>query len=80
MTKIPPLPDTLSPYPIVSNIEFAEGPIFDENGFLYFVNYVERGTLGRMSPDGTVEIWVHTGGVANGLKYDGKFHSLEILL
>ena len=72
MASVPPLPYKLTPYPVVANIEFAEGPIFDDRGYLYFVNYMERGTLGRMSPDGTVEVWVHTGGVANGLKYDGR--------
>ncbi|MEX0762100.1 MAG: SMP-30/gluconolactonase/LRE family protein [Dehalococcoidia bacterium] len=72
--KVPPLPKTLAPYPVVANIDFAEGPIFDDDGNLYFVNYMVNGTLGRMSPDGTTEIWVHTGGKANGLKYDGKGH------
>ena len=28
-TSAPPLPDTLTPYPVVANIEFAEGPAFD---------------------------------------------------
>lgn len=68
------MPKTLAPYPVVANIDFAEGPIFDDDGNLYFVNYMVNGTLGRMSPDGTTEIWVHTGGKANGLKYDGKGH------
>ncbi len=72
MAGPPPLPDKLTPYPVIANIEFAEGPIFDDHGNLYFVNYMERGTLGRMSPDGMVAVWVHTGGVANGLKYDGR--------
>ncbi len=68
------MPKTLTPYPVVANIDFAEGPIFDDAGNLYFVNYMVNGTLGRMSPDGTTEVWVHTGGKANGLKYDGKGH------
>ena len=74
MVNVPPLPETLVPYPIVANIAFAEGPIFDDTGNLYFVNYMEIGTLGRMQPDGTVSVWVHTGGRVNGLKYDGKGH------
>ena len=73
-TTPPPLPDELTPYPVVANIEFAEGPAFDDAGNLYFVNYLETGTLGRMTPDGSVEVWVHTGGQVNGLKYDGKGH------
>lgn len=66
----PPLPDKLDPQPFVTDIAFAEGPIFDRKGNLYFVNYVELGTIGRRTPDGTVSVWVHTGGQANGLKVD----------
>lgn len=73
-TNYPPLPASLVPYPVVSNIAFAEGPIFDDRGDLYFVNYLELGTLGRFSSDGTVEVWAHTGGQVNGLKYDGRGH------
>ena len=65
-------PEQVVPYPVVANIAFAEGPIFDKNGYLYFVNYLREGTLGRMAPDGTVEVWVRTGGRANGLKCDGQ--------
>ena len=72
MLEIPALPRKIVPYPVVANIDFAEGPIFDEAGNLYFVNYLESGTLGRMTTDGTVSIWVHTGGTVNGLKYDGR--------
>ena len=41
------LPETITPYPVVANIDFAEGPIFDDAGNLYFVNYLESGTLGQ---------------------------------
>lgn len=68
--EAPPLPDKVEPYPVVADIAFAEGPIFDQAGNLYFVNYQVLGTLGRRTPDGTVSIWVHTGGQANGLKVD----------
>ena len=50
----PPLPEKITPYPVVANIDFAEGPIFDSHGNLYFVNYLRNGTLGKMTPDGTV--------------------------
>lgn len=72
MTQAPELPTTLTPYPVVANIEFAEGPIFDDDGYLYFVNYGQRGKLGRLAPRGLVESWIDTGGVVNGLKYDGN--------
>jgi gluconolactonase len=67
---VPDLPEILEPYPVVADIEFAEGPIFDTHGYLYFVNYLKKGTLGRRAPDGTVEVWVHVGGQANGSKVD----------
>jgi len=67
----PPLPEKVEPYPVVADIAFAEGPIFDRDGNLYFVNYHSLGTIGRRTPDGSVSIWVHTGGQANGLKVDG---------
>lgn len=65
-----PLPETVQPSPVVADIAFAEGPIFDRNGYLYFVNYHKLGTLGRRAPSGAVEVWVQTGGQANGLKCD----------
>ena len=68
----PPLPDKVEPEPVVGDIAFAEGPIFDQAGNLYFVNYVSLGTIGRRTPDGTVSVWVHTGGQANGLKVDAR--------
>lgn len=66
----PPFPEKITPYPVVANIDFAEGPIFDRQGNLYFVNYVRNGTLGKMTPQGTVGIWCETGGQVNGLKVD----------
>ncbi len=66
------LPDKVEPEPVVADIAFAEGPIFDQAGNLYFVNYLAEGTIGRRTPDGTVSVWVHTGGQANGLKVDGE--------
>ena len=69
--NIPALPKDVTPYPIVANIDYSQGPVFDNDGYLYFANYIEDGTVGRMSPDGTVEVFAHTGGQSNGLKVDG---------
>ncbi|HSR66608.1 MAG TPA: SMP-30/gluconolactonase/LRE family protein [Acidobacteriota bacterium] len=65
-------PSDLEPYPVVANIEFAEGPICDPEGNLYFVNYVENGTIGRLDRGGTVKVWRRTEGLMLGLKYDGR--------
>jgi sugar lactone lactonase YvrE len=70
LTDAPPLPERLEPYPVVAGIDFAEGPIFDAQGNLYFVNYLRNGTIGRRTPDGTIHVWCETGGQANGLKVD----------
>jgi gluconolactonase len=70
---IAPLPQVnIKPYPVVANIAFAEGPIFDARGNLFFVNYLRKGTLGRMTPDGTVSVLCETGGRVNGLKIDSE--------
>ncbi len=66
----PLLPSNIAPYPVVANIDFAEGPIFDDRGNLFFVNYLRKGTLGKMTPDGTVSVFCETGGRVNGLKID----------
>ncbi len=67
----PPLSRSLSPTPIVGDIAFAEGPAFDWRGDLYFVNYRRLGTIGRLPADGgEAEVWIETGGQANGLKCD----------
>lgn len=68
--SVPPIPTDLEPRPVVADIEFAEGPVFDQTGNLYFVNYLRLGTIGRRTPAGTVSVWCETGGQANGLKVD----------
>jgi gluconolactonase len=68
----PPVPTDAKPYPVVADIEFAEGPIFDARGNLYFVNYLRNGTIGVKTPDGTVRVLCETDGRANGLKIDAQ--------
>lgn len=68
----PPIPTDLEPYPVVADIEFAEGPIFDRDGNLYFVDYIRNGTIGKKTPDGTIRVLCETGGRANGLKIDAE--------
>ncbi len=69
-----PNPLDVTPHPVVANIVFPEGPGFDDRGNLYFVNYLVDGSIGRLTPDGAVSLWVHTGGSAGGIKYDGPGH------
>src|SRR5262249_44501953 len=76
-----PLPDELRPYPFVANITFPEGPAFDRQGNLYFVNYARNGTIGRMTPDGTVSVWATLpGAYPLGLKVDadGYVYSTDL--
>ena len=73
LSQTPPsVPTDAKPYPVVADIDFAEGPIFDAQGNLYFVDYVRNGTIGVRTPDGTVRILCETGGRANGLKVDAQ--------
>ena len=49
---------------------WAEGPAVDVDGVLYAVNYGQKGTIGRVSPDGTHELFVNLpeGSVGNGIR------------
>jgi sugar lactone lactonase YvrE len=71
-SKPPPLPTAITPEPVAHDMAFAEGPAFDADGLLYFVNYQRLGTLGRVRPGETPEVWVETGGQVNGLKCDAQ--------
>lgn len=61
------------------SVEFAagftggvEGPCCDRDGVLYAVNYEREGTIGRVFPDGTAEVFVELpeGSVGNGIVLD----------
>ena len=69
-----PYPEAVRPVPLIANVTFAEGPAFDSNGILYFVNYHVEGSIGRYRPDGTGEVWAQSGGVPNGIRFDGDGH------
>lgn len=55
---LPPLPARLEPQLVVTNITFAEGPTFDRQGNLFFVNYTRNGIIGRRTPQGEVSAWL----------------------
>ncbi len=54
-----------------SNIE---GPAFDSKGNLYVVNFQRDGTIGKVLPDGRVELFLTLpeGSIANSIQFDSK--------
>ncbi|RAW02800.1 SMP-30/gluconolactonase/LRE family protein [Pseudochryseolinea flava] len=51
-----------------------EGPCFDDDGNLYVVNFQKDGTIGKVKPDGKVELFLTlpAGSTANSIKFDSK--------
>ncbi|OMF34649.1 gluconolactonase [Paenibacillus sp. FSL H8-0548] len=49
-----------------------EGPACDHEGYVYAVNYGKQGTIGKVSPDGSGEIWLElpNGSVGNGIRFN----------
>jgi gluconolactonase len=60
---------------IASGLQFPEGPIALPDGSVLLVE-IKRGTLSRVSPDGTISVVAHTGGGPNGAAIgpDGKVY------
>jgi gluconolactonase len=60
---------------IASGLQFPEGPIALPDGSVLVVE-IKRGTLSRVSPNGTVSVVAHTGGGPNGAAIgpDGKVY------
>jgi gluconolactonase len=54
---------------------FPEGPAFDRKGNLFVVN-VDTGQIHRISPEGRIDPFVHTGGAPNGAAFhaDGDLY------
>ncbi|MBX3071374.1 MAG: SMP-30/gluconolactonase/LRE family protein [Thermomicrobiales bacterium] len=66
------------PYPVevfVSGLTSPEGPCFDAEGNLYFVNWLTSAIL-RATPDGEVSEFFNTGGIPAGLAFhpDGSLY------
>lgn len=49
-----------------------EGPAVDALGFIYVVNFIRQGTIGRISPDGDGTIYTSLPGtsIGNGIRFD----------
>lgn len=63
--------------PLTESDEFTtgiEGPACDREGNIYAVNLGERGTIGRVTPDGKAEVFVKLPGksTGNGIRFDRK--------
>ena len=51
-----------------------EGPKFDKGGNLYVVNFQKDGTIGKVNPDGTCELFLTlpAGSTANAIQFNSK--------
>jgi len=60
---------------VASGLRFPEGPVAMRDGSVVLVE-IERQTVSRVAPDGTVTVMAHTGGGPNGLAVgpDGAFY------
>src|SRR4051812_35988790 len=49
-----------------------EGPAVDKNGLLYVVNYLHKGTIGQIMPDGQGKIFLTLpqGSIGNGIRFN----------
>jgi gluconolactonase len=56
----------------VGTLMSAEGPVVDAHGILYCVNIGALGTIARVSPDGTAELFAELppGSRGNGIRFD----------
>ena len=63
---------------ITSGLQFPEGPIACEDGSVLLVE-IKRGTLSRVTPDGTIEVVAETGGASRtSVKQARSAHSKQL--
>jgi sugar lactone lactonase YvrE len=55
---------------LISGYDSPEGPAFDRDGNLYFVNW-ESSAVVRLTPDGAASEFFNTGGIPAGLAFHG---------
>jgi gluconolactonase len=60
---------------LISGYDSPEGPAFDRDGNLYFVNWLSSSIM-RLTPDGTASEFFNTGGIPAGLAFhrDGSLY------
>jgi gluconolactonase len=54
---------------LISGYDSPEGPAFDRDGNLYFVNWLSSSII-RLTPDGVASEFFNTGGIPAGLAFD----------
>lgn len=66
---------TSSPTLLISGFDSPEGPAFDREGNLYFVNWLSSAIM-RLTPEGEVAEFFNTGGIPAGLAFhrDGSLY------
>jgi gluconolactonase len=64
--------------PVNSSTNGVEGPAVDKAGVLYWVNYEKQGTIGKLSPGGTPELFIElgNGSIGNGIRFDSHGNML----
>jgi gluconolactonase len=61
---------TVSPVELlIAGYDSPEGPCFDREGNLFFVNW-ESSSIVRLTPEGQASEWFNTGGIPAGLAFD----------
>jgi gluconolactonase len=60
---------------LIAGYDSPEGPAFDRQGNLFFVNWLSSAIV-RLTPDGRAEEWFNTGGIPAGLAFhrDGALY------
>ena len=64
--------------PVKSSTTGIEGPAVDKSGTVYYVNFERQGTIGQISPDGKLSVFIDLpeGSIGNGIRFDSKGNML----
>ncbi len=76
------LPDELFKSAVITPVNSftvgVEGPAVDRFGTLYAVNYNRQGTIGKITPENNVSLYIELpeGSIGNGIRFDSKGNML----
>ena len=64
--------------PVKSSTTGVEGPAADKGGTVYYVNFERQGTIGQISPEGNLSVFIDLpeGSIGNGIRFDSKGNML----